>query len=202
MQSARLQCLYCCAAFDYFGNQSDLAGQVCTFCGSDLIELPEAVTSEPVGVGLREVRPPFDEMRFEAAKWLDPDLMPRLIKQEAENSVLIRLQDLAALAGELDVHVEVRAFGSHKSTTIGRWEASLLELDVTHADTGLDAALVGLTSRVSVQINQLLGQDSLAREAQLELLLGLWLEDQSGRLGTILERSAVLVNWEYELDAC
>ena len=200
--SSSLQCLYCCAAFDYFGEEGTLTGQACTYCGSDLIELPETVTSEPAGFGLREIRPPFDEMRLQASRQLDPDLMPRLVKQEVEDSVLIRHQDLAALAGELDIHVEVRAFGSHKSPTIGRWEASLLELNVDHSDIGLDAALVGLTNQVSARVTQLLAQDCLERESKLKLLLGLWLEDQTGRLGTILESSAVLINWEYELDAC
>lgn len=98
--------------------------------------------------------------------------------------------------------MEVRAFGTQKSPTIGRWEALLVELGVAYADTGLDAALVGLADRVSARVNQSLVQDSPERQKQLKLLLGLWLEDQSGRLGTVLERSAVLVNWEYELDAC
>ena len=167
-----------------------------------MIELPEPTSSEPVGTILQVSRPPISEMRPKPQNPLGSFAIPRSVKHETEELRLIRRQDLLALVGDLDIHVEVRAFGTQKSPTIGRWEALLVELGVAYADTGLDAALVGLADRVSARVNQSLVQDSPERQKQLKLLLGLWLEDQSGRLGTVLERSAVLVNWEYELDAC
>lgn len=145
------------------------------------------------------IRPPFGEMGFEFAKRQDPDLVP---KRAQEDSIVIRRRDLAALAGDVDFHVKVWLSGGHKSPTNGIWGASLLELDVNHSDLGLDATLVGLTDQVSARVTQLLGQDDERRESHLPLLLRLWLEDQAGRLGAFLESAAVLVNWEYELDAC
>lgn len=202
MQSASFQCLSCFAAFDHFLETSSSSYLVCSICGSDLIELPEPTSSEPVGTILQVSRPPISEMRPKPQNPLGSFAIPRSVKHETEELRLIRRQDLLALVGDLDIHVEVRAFGTQKSPTIGRWEALLVELGVAYADTGLDAALVGLADRVSARVNQSLVQDSPERQKQLKLLLGLWLEDQSGRLGTVLERSAVLVNWEYELDAC
>jgi len=155
-----------------------------------------------VGTILQVSRPPINEMKPKSQDPRGSFAVPRSVRHEIEDLRLIRWQDLRTLVSDLDIHVEVRAFGTHKSPTIGRWEASLVELGVAYADTGLDAALVGLADRVSARVNRLLAQDCPERQKQLKLLLGLWLEDQAGRLGTILERLAVLVNWEYELDAC
>lgn len=202
VQSASLQCLTCFAAFDHFVETSSSGYLVCSFCGSDLIELPEPASTEPVGTILQVARPPISEMKPQSQDPRGSFALPRLVKHESEDLRLIRWQDLRTLVGDPGIRVEVRAFGTHKSPTIGRWEASLTELGVAYADTGLDAALVGLADRVSARVDQLLDQDSPDRQAQLKLLLGLWLEGQAGRLGAVLERSAVLVNWEYELDAC
>lgn len=201
MLSAHLQCNSCYAAFDYFGESAGLIGQVCSLCGSNLIELPDTAGSEPEGIGLQMTRPPFSEMNYQAATQLVPSSMPRLVRQGDKNLAVIRRPDLVSLAGDVDLHVEVWPVGHRTSAAIAQWGASLLELDVGYTEMSLDATLVGLTDQVSARVTQLLGQDDEERESRLPLLLKLWLEDQAGHLGTLLEEAAVLVNWEYERDA-
>lgn len=203
VDSTHLQCPGCYAAFDHFGGIGSSDALVCSFCGSALVEVPLTAFSEPVGAGLVVVGPPWREMQPQIPDRLfSPGRIPRLNRQEQADLVTICDQDFSRLVEGSSIHVEVEAFGNHESPMIGRWEASLLELDINHSDTGLNATLVGLASRVSDRVTQLLGQDSPDRQTHLKLLLKLWLEDQAGRLGTFLERSAVLVNWEYEVDAC
>lgn len=164
--------------------------------------MPDSASSDLVGCGLRVVRGPMAEMAALDPSHLGTQGVPQIAEHRGAEAVLIRQQDLHKVVGEPKVQVEVTAIGKWKSPATGNWAASLLELDVDYLDYGLDATLVGLADRVSERVTHLLSHDCEQRQTQLPLLLGLWLEDQAGRLGTVLERSAVLVNWEFELDAC
>ncbi len=158
--------------------------------------------SEPVA-GLILTAGPWGSMRDRPSNSLGRASAPLILNQGPKTTwIRIREEDLVALAGEVRVNVEVEAFGRHKSPSVDRWVAKLAELDVKYMDASLNAALVGLTNSVSSRVRQLLDQNGPERTSKLALLLGLWYEDKAGRLGSVLEKAAVLSNWEYERDAC
>ncbi len=202
--SSHLICLTmgCNASFDAFGASAEVASLSCAFCGGELHELAEPVTSEPE-TGLIVTSGPRGARRDLALESLSRVGAPLVLTQgRCAAWIRIREEDLVALAGEVEVNVEVEAFGRHKSPTVDRWVAKLPELDVKCVDTGLNAALVSLADSVSKRVRQLLDQNGPERTSNLALLLSLWYQDEAGRLGKVLEESAVLANWEYDRDAC
>ena len=85
--------------------------------------------------------------------------------------------------------------GSGLSLTNDWWTASLPALGVEHTDYGTDAALMGLAHQVRAEINERLADP--APDEDLALLLRLWMASEDGRLGTLLNQSARLIDWDY-----
>ena len=86
--------------------------------------------------------------------------------------------------------------GSGLSLMNDWWTASLPALGIEHTDYGTDAALMGLTHQVRAEINDRLADP--APDEDLALLLQLWIASEDGRLGSLLNRSALLIDWNYE----
>jgi hypothetical protein len=85
--------------------------------------------------------------------------------------------------------------GSGLSLLDDWWTASLPALGIEHTDYGTDAALMGLTHQVRAEINERLADP--APDEDLALLLRLWLASEDGRLGSLLNQSARLIDWDY-----
>ena len=85
--------------------------------------------------------------------------------------------------------------GSGLSLMNDWWTASLPALGIEHTDYGIDAALMGLTHLVRAEINERLADP--APDEDLALLLRLWMASEDGRLGTLLNQSARLIDWDY-----
>ena len=86
--------------------------------------------------------------------------------------------------------------GSGLSLMNDWWTASLPALGIEHTDSGTDAALMGLAHQVRAEINERLADP--APDEDLALLLRLWMASEDGQLGTLLNRSALLIDWNYE----
>jgi hypothetical protein len=86
--------------------------------------------------------------------------------------------------------------GSGLSLIDDWWTASLPALGIEHTDYGSDAALIGLVSKVRAEVKERLADP--APDEDLTLLLRLWLASEDGRLGTLLNQSARLIDWDYE----
>ena len=86
--------------------------------------------------------------------------------------------------------------GSGLSLMNDWWTASLPALGIEHTDYGTDAALTGLTHQVRAEINERLADP--APDDDLALLLRLWLASEDGRLETLLDDSARLIEWDHE----
>jgi hypothetical protein len=86
--------------------------------------------------------------------------------------------------------------GSGLSLIDDWWTASLPALGIEHTDYGTDAALMGLTHQVRAETNDRLANP--APDDDLALLLRLWLASEDGRLGTLLDESAQLIEWDHE----
>ena len=86
--------------------------------------------------------------------------------------------------------------GSGLSLIDDWWTASLPALGTEHTDYGTDAALMGLTHQVRAEINERLADP--APDEDLALLLRLWMASEDGRLGTLLNQSARLIDWDYD----
>ena len=85
--------------------------------------------------------------------------------------------------------------GSGLSLMNDWWTASLPALGIEHTDYGTDAALMGLASKVRFEVNERLADP--APDEDLALLLRLWLASEDGQLGTLLNQSARLIDWDY-----
>jgi len=86
--------------------------------------------------------------------------------------------------------------GSGLSLNDDWWTASLPALDIEHTDYGTDAALIGLMSKVRAEVKERLADP--APDENLALLLRLWLANEDGELGTLLNESARLIDWDYK----
>ena len=86
--------------------------------------------------------------------------------------------------------------GSGLSLMNDWWTASLPALGIEHTDYGTDAALMGLGNHVRAEINERLANP--APDDDLALLLRLWLASEDGRLETLLDDSARLIEWDHE----
>lgn len=121
------------------------------------------------------------------------------VNLESEDSVsggALSAADLAQLFS--DVRVRIEAYpASGTSVFHDYWVAVFEDLRVEQCDVGLDAAIIGLASQVSNRVEILLSGPSEERRDHLPLLLRLWAADQDGSLGSLLQRSTVLVGWEY-----
>jgi hypothetical protein len=85
--------------------------------------------------------------------------------------------------------------GSGLSLMNDWWTASLPALGIEHTDYGTDAALMGLTHQVRAETYERLADP--APDEDLALLLRLWMASEDGRLGTLLNQSARLIDWDY-----
>ena len=86
--------------------------------------------------------------------------------------------------------------GSGLSLIDDWWTASLPALGIENTDYGTDAALMGLVSKVRAEVNERLADP--APDEDLALLLRLWLASEDGNLGTLLDQSSRLIDWDYE----
>ena len=86
--------------------------------------------------------------------------------------------------------------GSGLSLMNDWWTASLPALGIEHTDYGTDAALMGLAHQVRAEINERLANPP--PDDDLALLLRLWLASEDGRLETLLDDSARLIEWDHE----
>ena len=86
--------------------------------------------------------------------------------------------------------------GSGLSLMNDWWTASLPALGIEHTDYGTDAALMGLAHQVRAEISERLADS--APDEDLALLLRLWMASEGGRLGTLLDESARLIEWDHE----
>jgi len=129
-------------------------------------------------------------------------LKPEFGQVQTEASVEMLASDFAVLLDEVEVEVFVSATGPSKPLAFDRWRATLPAIGVACEDIGVDAALVGLAGKVSGRVSGLLAADTPERRKMLPLLLKLWCAEGQSKLGRLVEGASVLVDWEYELDAC
>lgn len=108
--------------------------------------------------------------------------------------------DLERLVRDIEVRVTVRPL-SGMAPASDYWAACLEDLSVEQVDLGLDAALVGLTLKVSARVQNLLAELGSERDELLPLLTKLWAWERRGELGAMLQRVAVAIDYEYDLYA-
>jgi len=129
-------------------------------------------------------------------------LKPELGRSHTEATVEMLASDFTVLLDEVEIEVLVSATSPSKPLAFDRWRAALPAIGVACEDIGVDTALVGLAGKVSERVSVLLAADTPERREILPLLLKLWHADSQSMLGRAIEGASVLVDWEYELDAC
>lgn len=116
---------------------------------------------------------------------------------ELGRELRLDLDDVRRLVDAVDVRVEAYP-ASGPSPFHDYWVAVLNPLRLEYSDYGLDATLVGLASRVGKRVRDLLDERTEERRRLLPLLVRLLLAEEDGSLGSLLERSTVLVDWDYD----
>lgn len=202
VSSGYLYCVGCCANFAVNFGESRLPDLRCTYCGESLTEVA-LETFSSVDQELAMIGGPWPEMVNAAFDSRERDLLsPDIEKRPDGDRVELHGTDFTRLLEGVEFEVRVTPLTLNKSLTIDRWVAVLPDLDASCEDIGVDAALIGLVEKVSACVTELIAEDSPERRDLLPLLLKLWYADQQSRLGKVLEAASVLVDWEYEHDAC
>jgi len=119
-----------------------------------------------------------------------------LPRRQGPHTAVVSLDDLHVMLDGIVPAVELHP-ASGLSFTADYWVALLPELGLEHVDLGVDAALIGLANR-AVEIARDRLRDGDYDENALPLLLRLWLANETGATGPLLESAARLHAWAHE----